>query len=234
MPKKNHLQQVFDDTLDRGRKYRISQSTPITLQNIHMYPAKTGHNYNADIVLQDCIDVAYNLSDKYNVALLNMASIHVPGGGVLKGCTAQEEQLCRRSNLYHSLIHASNFYPLKEFSGLSTKNVTIFKDASNIVIDPRSVTVITVAAYQNPKGEYNYQGMINKIRLIVVGALEAGCDCLILSALGCGAYNNPPGKVAECFKYVLYTEGYVDYFSKVIIAIYNEENYRPFVDTMGT
>ena len=43
----------------------------------------------------------------FNPAVLNMASLYHPGGGVLQGSGAQEEELCRRSTLAISLYQFS-------------------------------------------------------------------------------------------------------------------------------
>ncbi len=39
-----------------------------------------------------------------------------------------------------------------------------------------------------------------KVKVMLRGALESGCDALILGAFGCGALNHPPGDVAKIFK----------------------------------
>lgn len=47
-------------------------------------------------------DVARSISSG-KVAVLDFANPHVPGGGVVRGAKAQEECLCRCSNLYNVL-----------------------------------------------------------------------------------------------------------------------------------
>ena len=45
--------------------------------------------------------------DSKNVAVLNFANYYQPGGGVVQGCTAQEECLCRMTTLYPLLATKS-------------------------------------------------------------------------------------------------------------------------------
>ena len=61
-------------------------------------------NTNIEVINQDCLIAAQELTRKgKNVAVLNMASFQIPGGGVLKGSGAQEENIFRRTNLFKSL-----------------------------------------------------------------------------------------------------------------------------------
>ena len=56
----------------------------------------------------DCVLVAKRLIDEgYNPAMLNLADLYTPGGLVEYGSGAQEENLCRRSNLILSLYQFS-------------------------------------------------------------------------------------------------------------------------------
>ena len=62
-----------------------------------------------EILNIDCLYAAERLVDQgYNPAVLNMASFKYPGGGVTKGSAAQEESLCRRTNLYNSIARFNN------------------------------------------------------------------------------------------------------------------------------
>ena len=102
----------------------------------------------------------YALKGK-KVCVLNFASSRNPGGGVVKGATAQEEALCRISTLYAALTAKENidgFYtPHQRLDALYnddiiyTPGVTVFKtDTSNPVMEHFNswydVNVITCAA----------------------------------------------------------------------------------------
>ncbi len=108
------------------------------------------------------------------IAVHNFASATNPGGGVVKGSTAQEECLCRCSGLYFCLSTADmmeGFYnphrnaqdPIHNDDIIYTPGVTVFKiDTADPMVMPESewynVDVITCAApnlRQKPANQYN-------------------------------------------------------------------------------
>ena len=108
------------------------------------------------------------------VAVLNFASASNPGGGVVKGASAQEECLCRCSGLYFCLDvqemwdgfygpHRRVHDPIHNDDIIYTPGVTVFKtDTANPVLmkkeDWYEVDVITCAAPNlraNPSNSYN-------------------------------------------------------------------------------
>jgi uncharacterized protein (TIGR02452 family) len=149
------------------------------------------------------------------VAVLNLASERSAGGGWYKGALAQEEALCYRSSLYLSL-HKS-YYPLPSLTAIYSPSVIIIRDAmarghallgSTKVADLPVVSVISVAALRNPeltddqkqfKNEGQRAETKRKIRLTLRVAAGNGHSKLVLGALGCGVFANPPKEVAECF-----------------------------------
>ncbi len=112
-------------------------------KEFRIVPASTTKNKTKIIVENtDCLIAGHNLQQKnYNVAVLNMVSRKIPGGGVINGAGAQEENLFRRSNLFQSMYQYASFslkygvepshqqYPLdRNFGGVYTKNATVFRD----------------------------------------------------------------------------------------------------------
>lgn len=115
-------------------------------------------------------------------AVLNFASATNPGGGVTKGSTAQEECLCRCSNLY-PILHQEKC--LKEYYGVNKKqdtnlgsdaiiysrNVYVFKDKEYNLLPENErfyVDVITCAApnlRENPRNKYNDGASEEKLTL---------------------------------------------------------------------
>lgn len=69
--------------------------------------------------------------------------------------------------------------------------------------------------------------------------LYYGHNSLVLSALGCGAFRNPPRHVARLFKEVLSEEEFVSRYRHISFAIIDdhnargEGNYRPFSEVFA-
>ena len=200
-------------------------------------------NPQPDIAVLD--DTTFHCASGYaggreKVTVLNFANAYTPGGGVRCGDMAQEECLCRSSNLYESLTLP---YLLKNYYKWNQKNtgdmgsdaviyspgVTVFRTDDEIPEDLQDwfqVDVISSAApYYNADRKKPVsmdklrQVFTDRIRNILETAAANEADILILGAFGCGAFHNPPDLVAEVFRCLLIDEGYGSYFRKVIFPI---------------
>ena len=223
--------------------------------------------YTTEIRVQniDCLLAAKSLQeDGYNVAVLNMASRQNPGGGVYGGAGAQEENFFRRSNLFRSMFqfapYASQYglqksehqYPLdRNFGGVYTPNAIVFRDIEKegykLLDSPFHMSFIAVPGINRPELDAN--GMIvesliepvkNKIRTIFRIGLIHGHDALVLGALGCGAFRNPPAHIARLFHEVIDEPEFSGKFKCLFFAIledhnsnleHNKEgNFKPFAE----
>ncbi len=187
------LTKVFMHNLDifRDGAYRTESDKVVTLPVSGTFVDES-EMFSAPIVLPDqfkstdtdlcvlnvdCILATRDLVEQgYNPALLNMASLYHPGGGVLTGSSAQEEDLCRRSNLVISLYQFSlpggrygdladmvrvkrraERYPMDNtYGGIYSPDITFFratKDEGYALLDaPFKAAVISVASLNyNPK-----------------------------------------------------------------------------------
>lgn len=202
----------------------------------------------------DCAETAALMQSLgYNVCLLNMASEKNPGGSVISGAGAQEENLFRRSNLFQSLYHFADYgphflvetdaqfrYPLSYYSGIYSRNVTFFRASENqgyrFLKQPFQVAVVTVAALSNPFLDDNTDEIKlapdmaeitkEKLRSILRISGKFEHNCLVLSAFGCGAFGNPPGHVAQLFKEIFNETEFKNRFAHVIFAIIEDHNSR--------
>ena len=156
-----------------------------------------------------------NLNPNRPVAVLNLASERSPGGGWQKGALAQEECLCYRSSLYLSL--SDTIYPLPSLGAIHSPNVLLIRDSmtnGHFLLTPQSphnlptVSVISAAALRRPPlsdDGLTFKHVVaravtkKKIRLVLRVAANKGHTKLVLGALGCGVFANPPKEVAQCF-----------------------------------
>ncbi len=191
------LTKVFMHNLDifRDGAYRTESDKVVTLPVSGTFVDES-EMFSAPIVLPnqfkstdtdlcvlnvDCILATRDLVEQgYNPALLNMASLYHPGGGVLTGSSAQEEDLCRRSNLVISLYQfslpggrygdladmvrvkrRSERYPMDNtYGGIYSPDITFFRgtrDEGYVLLDePFKAAVISVASLNyNPKHGHN-------------------------------------------------------------------------------
>ena len=213
------------------KKYYLSKKIPI-YESIKYTYSKIGNINNKmydskiNIYNMDTIDCAIMLKTKYDysICILNMANPYYAGGGVEKGAIAQEESIFRRSNYFQTL--EQTMYPIKnneliyspivDVSRKSEKDLFTFYDKSY------QFSFIGACAPINPdisnENYYKYYYlMYNKICHILNIALMNNHDCILLGALGCGAFNNPPHVVACVFKEVL--QHYKGCFKEIAFAI---------------
>jgi len=191
------LTKVFTHNLDifRDGAYRTESGRVVTLpvsgvfvENSQMFsapiqlPAEYIKAYTQLSVLNvDCIIATRDLVEQgFNPAVLNMASLYHPGGGVLQGSGAQEEELCRRSTLAISLYQFSlpggrygdladmvgvkrraERYPMDNtYGGIYSPGITFFRgtqDQGYVLLEETfQAAVISVASLNyNPKHGHN-------------------------------------------------------------------------------
>ena len=191
-----------------------------------------------------------------HVAVLNFANPYQPGGGVRAGSAAQEECLCRASNLYAALTvpyFHRHYYKWNERSAgrmgsdriIFSPGVTVFKeDESYAPLDtPFRADVITCAAPYLAETSFAKIGMDKycetmrrRIANIIETAKSAQADVLVLGAFGCGAFANPPETVAKLFYEQLIEQDKAAFFERVVFAIKKsgaDENLRIFRDVFA-
>ena len=196
----------------------------------------------------DCVLAAKRLIDEgYNPAMLNLADLYTPGGLVEYGSGAQEENLCRRSDLILSLYQFSaarvrqypglglvareEQHPMDERNGgIYSGTVTFFRGpesaGSKMDEKPYNIPVISVAALSGPR--IGPDGLmypeeteitLEKMRTIFRIGMAHFHDSLVLSAMGCGAFKNPPAHIAKLFHQVIEEPEFKDRFRLIDFAI---------------
>jgi len=198
------------------------------------------------------------------VVILNLASEKRAGGGWRSGANAQEEAICRRSSLYLSL-HRKH-YPLPSRTAVYSPNVLVMRDSIDaghnlMTVSPADMPVvatISVAAIRRPNVTRNGSGRIvdfadeadrqltkDKMRLILNVAARNGHRRLVLGAMGCGAFRNPPEVVAQCWKEVLTEPEFSGgWWEEIVFAVLSrgfepgkkkgdENNYQIFERVLG-
>jgi len=208
-------------------------------------------NTRITVVNQDCLYAAKELiNNGLHPAVINNASFVHPGGGVRNGSAAQEENICRRSNLFESIFRfdetlskeynltnsTDKHYPLNlNYGAIYSPSITVFRAGEDknyeLLEEPYTIDVITIAAIKKPtlldgrKLEHRTKIVLKrKVEHMLNIALANDNDSVILGAFGCGAYGIPPEEMASIFKEVIMSKEYCDKFSALVFAIIDDKN----------
>lgn len=192
------------------------------------------------VISEDTFTAALNLiSEKLNPLVLNMANAQNPGGGVYKGSIAQEEDLFRRSN-YFQVVSLTEFYPIGELEVIYSPAVSVYKNQDfQHITNLTNLSCIACAAERNPKTIPNPEDPDNpynrlyedehviditkkRITTIFQVAIKKKHDSLVLSGLGCGAFNNPQMRIIDFFNENI--QKYRQFFKKIVFAVLSKKD----------
>ena len=248
-------------TNSKGDKVEIPRTHEgLSIDNVTFYDSDIKKKINFDklkrykteikVINEDCLYAAKELvDDGYSPAVVNFASFKVPGGGVRKGSRAQEENICRRTNLFESIFRfidtlakeyglplENKQYPLPVNHGaIYSPSISVFRaseDKNYEFLDELfGVDIITIAALKDPPldkdrhlNDWAKNITKEKIRTMLNLAIYWENDSIVLGAFGCGAFANPPEDVAKLFKEVLEEPEYCDKFEKIVFAVLDDGN----------
>jgi uncharacterized protein (TIGR02452 family) len=186
-----------------------------------------------------------------HVAALNFASARTPGGGVMKGSQAQEEDLARASALWLALSQCPEFYafhrqqrdPLYSDRLIYAPRVPVFRaDDGAWLPAPVPVSFLTSAAPNRRVLERDRpadlprppQVLADRVRGMLAVAAHRQVTHLVLGAWGCGVFGNDPAMVAGVFRDQLRGE-FAGVFRHVVFAVLDPAGHtrRVFADTFA-
>ena len=260
---------VFMDTLERiktdGKLKRLTKKAVASTRIFDegFVSQKTPCYPDPRVGFDECLTLqaAQRLCGKgLRTAVLNFANPLEPGGGVFRGANAQEEYLCRASNLFPCLdseqakpyyrFHRSRLTPENRRAFFASdkliysEGVAVFRTDTphgQEYTDSRYQTdVITCAApyfyaeHDLPPEQELYALFCSRIRNILEAAIEYRVEGLVLGAFGCGAFHNPPRIVAKAFRDVLLTDRYRYAFREVVFAVKRTGSYCENIEYFET
>lgn len=261
--------EIFKDTIERCSSNSILQKAIVESINKGFVQEKAvgrkfekkfenTHIEAAPLKTTVAARIAKMKNQTSGVCMLNFASATHPGGGVERGASTQEENMCRCTTLYPVISNKkfyNNFYR-KHKGGTSaytetciyTPGILIIKDENAYDCKPFydfwEVDVVTCAA-PNLRSFYmtnseQLEAHIKRANNIMEATAKNGNDILIVGAFGCGAFRNNPEVVATAWKTAIQAN-FDKVFSQIIFAIpYSEDwdeekrkNYEVFKRVLG-
>jgi uncharacterized protein (TIGR02452 family) len=244
---RSELIDIYNDTINYGKKMLLAdnpkKSYKYNFANFEIcdkFP-KLFKKTNIRVENSDVIESIMKLdkessSNKDNrILVLNLASDKYFGGGARSGAMAQEEELFRKTD--YGIHSGKELYPLSRDEFLYTPYVRVIKDSNYNKLDIESIVPfdgLAIAGIRYPTlvndklSNDDYDLTKQKIETIFKFAIHNKNTNLVLGALGCGAFRNPPKDIVEIFNFCL--EKYNGYFENIVFSVLsvNNDNYKIF------
>ena len=127
-------------------------------------------------------------------------------------------------------------YPLeRNFGGIYTPGALLFREDEShgykLMDSPQKLSFISVPGINHPDlkdathlADNMIEGTKNKMRTILRIGLRHGHDSLVLGALGCGAFCNPPSHIAQLFHEVFEEPEFKNKYRLISFAILDDHN----------
>ncbi len=199
----------------------LSKSEKVVLPNIH--------------VTKDDCTVLIDTGRGRGI-LVDSASMKHAGGGVRNGSTAQEEALCRQSNLIMA-IDQLDFPLFNKTHGVYIPTVTFFKQGADYkyapLAEPKTIDVVML--FSRPRNVFKdedecYEYHVATFKSLIAFSNKYNAEYIILPPIGSGVFKNDPHTIAEALKDVL-AEYQLVTVKDVYIACYTkQENYDAYQD----
>ena len=197
--------------------------------------------------------IAQTMADSGPLVLLNFASARNPGGGFLNGAKAQEEDLCRCSALYPTLLRHPTYYNsnreqpclLYTDHAIFSPDVPFFKTrgTGHFLEQPFLASIITAPAPNTKPYLANFgdpelleQCFERRWRNVLAIASDVGIPNVLLGAWGCGAFGGDPVMASTTAKNAIEACGSA--FDRIVFAIpgkgkLSKRNLEAFTETFA-
>lgn len=218
--------------------FRGSKEVPISGKDIFVpecnldcaFDSTVSKVFKNDVV--SCIKAAVSHAGKEDkICVLNYASYSNPGGGFLKGSTAQEEALCYASGLYPCLVKQGEWYAkhCNENHAMLYSDDYIYSINVPFVINGKVyfVDVISIAAPNYAKSKYAANDIMeDRMELLYKIPVRYGATTLLLGAWGCGVFGNETDVIANKWKDL--SVRYNGLYKEIVHPVIDDENYKVF------
>ena len=238
-----------DILLHTNRDYDSNYLIQIALTNLDQNTQDKTNQYSRRVIVENgdwgVIASKYTFMYGQIFAVLNMANGSNFGGGYKSGSSAQEENMMRRTtcSLYKEGTAPNgdkDEYKTWMAEYINGKNGLVYLDTRRDRIrvcfrdtDEYSYRFLTpnkyfpfyelrAAAINNNRNNFTEYECQKRINAQFNTLHKCGVRFVILSAFGCGAFNNPPDIVAKCYKNAIREWG--QHFDVIVFAIYTPQH----------
>mmetsp|Transcript_13649 Transcript_13649/g.26470 ORF Transcript_13649/g.26470 Transcript_13649/m.26470 type:complete len:833 (+) Transcript_13649:27-2525(+) len=242
-------QQVLRRTLEHlGKAGKLELYAKVASSNVSTWAKRSGKRNEitpkVEVCRGDWGDVVQKMTKKYGVvyAALNMANAYMPGGGYVEGMVAQEENMFRRTSCHFFIdrkeLQPNELYPQHMTDLINGEHHRVYLDTQRPRVCIRGSEATRYRWFETDEifpffelrsaaddlrglgsHAFNESSSRRKIEAQFETLKQHGVRHVVLSAFGCGAFGNPPDRIAAIYKEAI--AKYNQDLDHVVFAVYH-------------